>query len=514
MSLTFRLVFLCYILVLVDSGTPSDIDPQVANGSFEDDNTGTVAYVTTLSGWAVNGTCISVPDGTESWGSLSSEYGAAFIGIQGEGSYVAQTVTGLTASRNYWLALVTAARPGNPGARLALYINDVRIWVKSPSDAGFEVEGNNAFTVPGTTALIRLSNESPSGDYTVFVDFVVITDGNPKVLNGDFEAQDDVQYWRYINAVTGWNGAGSRMLIANGEAGSAWGGLDSGRQGPNPTKPPRPSGAYYVGLQDHSSWVEQTVHGLSPVGTYTVSFQAAARPATCGTCQWGGALALLVDGVRVWQAEPSNTSWLSYSHTFESAATHVTLRWENSSPYVVGEVNDKAVFLDNVQLPGTLLAGESSFESSGQSGCGLTSLPPWALSGSICRFANGASNTAGCTLDSYRGESYVSLEASGASITQIISGLAASETWILTWRMAACSSEASLALHVDGGRVWAGSPSTFAFDTGNYIHHATGADMEVKWVNESPRSTLPVYLDYLTFVKGALNFLSAQSRLP
>eukprot|EP00854_Cymbomonas_tetramitiformis_P010689 gene10689-12640_t len=406
----------------VEAGTPADVDPEVGNGSFESDQTTTWTYATTLTSW-------------------TSGYGSMYIGLQGSGAYIEQTVSGLLPGHTYWVSMM---------------------FSKAVSDTAFESTAFTAFNATGASVKIKIANSSPSGDFTVFADFVIITDGNPKLLNGDFEEQDTIDPWAYVTSVTGYESGGSRVIIKNGPEGSDWGGLDS------------KSGTYYFALQDTDDYIEQTVHGLSPVGTYTITFMYASRPPVCGTCLSGGKLSFFVDGVEVWSALPSNSAWATYTYTFAATTTYKKFRWENTSPVTQLVDNDKAVFIDNIVLPGTILFGDYDFETGGATGCSITSLTSWTWTGTICIFANAAQNTDGCTFDSYSGETYLSMETAGTEIHQTATGMEVSQTWVITWKMAACKAGAKLGFYIDDSLVWTGYPPTTGFVIVNHIYVATG----------------------------------------
>ncbi|KAK3244740.1 hypothetical protein CYMTET_45666 [Cymbomonas tetramitiformis] len=484
-----RLFFVTSMILVLTAvaGTPADIDPEVGNGSFEAEQRTSWAYSTSLTSWTVGSNVVLIPTGDVAWGSLSSGYGSMHIGLQGAGTTIQQTVSGLLTGYTYWVSMVLASR--DDGAKVGLYIDGSLAWSVTPSTSTFEATPFTAFQATGTSVTLKIINDSPSGDYTAFVDFVIISDGNPKTLNGDFEEQDYVTPWKYMTNVTGWNGAGSRVIITNGATGSDWGGLDSG------------SGKYYLALQDTDDYVEQVIHGLSPVGTYTMTFLYASRPPVCGTCLSGGTLAFIVDGVQIWSTIPSNTAWANYTYTFTSTSTWKKFRWENTSPVTVELNNDKAVFIDNIVLPGTALIGDYDFETGGTTGCSITSLTSWSWSGSLCIFKNAETNSDGCNFDSYSGETYLSMETSGTYIYQAATGMSSGQTWIITWRMAACKNDALLKFFIDNGLVWSGEPPTTGFVTINYIYNSNSTGVTFKWLNDSPVADVEIYLDYITIVE-------------
>ncbi|KAK3266151.1 hypothetical protein CYMTET_25205 [Cymbomonas tetramitiformis] len=160
----------------VEAGTPADVDPEVGNGSFESDQTTTWTYATTLTSWTVGSICILVPNSaSEPWGGLQSGYGSMYIGLQGSGAYIEQTVSGLLPGHTYWVSMMVAGRTGNTGATIALYLDSTLQLSKAVSDTAFESTAFTAFNATGASVKIKIANSSPSGDFTVFADFVIIT---------------------------------------------------------------------------------------------------------------------------------------------------------------------------------------------------------------------------------------------------------------------------------------------------------------------------------------------------
>eukprot|EP00854_Cymbomonas_tetramitiformis_P020055 gene20055-24010_t len=386
-----------------------DSDPHFENEGFEaqaqevvlDINVIPEPYIvpSPITSWTTGGTGTAQlmanfhPDDGYLW----SGEGQLYLSLSSGGTYVEQTITGLIPGVTYWISCHTTQRLASAAGVLSVFVDGSLLWSREPASGVFTRE-MEAFLSTGTSALVRFMNSAPSQvNAPVLLDWVAITeDGNPKMRNGNFEANSDISGWSYMagpESITGWRGFGSRVLIENGEKGIDWGALDSG------------DGKYYVGIQDANDFLKQTVTGLSPVGTYTLSFLYAARPTEirCETCESGGRLALIIEGNIVWQTHPSQTSFQSHELTFTATTPAVTIMFNNTSLE-----GDRAVFIDKVVIVGTLFFSNYDFEADNSTTC--STLTGWAGSGARCLVANGGASPAGCVLDSESGSYYLSLE--------------------------------------------------------------------------------------------------------
>eukprot|EP00854_Cymbomonas_tetramitiformis_P006903 gene6903-8238_t len=509
---------------VTDSQTNSadgDDDPTLSNSHFETTQVTEWTSVTSLTGWTVGSSVNLVPNGDAAWGSLDSGNYNVYVALQGPGTYIEQTLSNLIASRNYWLSMYIATRPSDAdGGTLTITVDGKPVYSGTPPNDKFIVQMEN-FIPNSTTVTIKVLNSSPNGDHTMFVDgrkriFVThafwsvclaLTDGNPKLLNGDFELYDsrDVNAeanvanddgFMYVTRMLGWDPypdpTGGRVLIKNGAEGAAWGGSDSG------------SGIYYFALQTENYFIEQTVEGISTTGVYTLKFVYSARnPETCPqTCSGGNTLLAFVDGVQILEVQPVWNSWVEHEVTFGSTTSPRTsastvIRFENRSPGV-----DSAVFIDNVRLPGTLLIANYDFESQ-SARCSVTSITSYIASGDFCIFDNSetTANEHGCTFHSQSGNTYLSMNTQNSYVEQAVGGLTQFDYYWITWKVAACAAGGSMAFYVDDVQVWIGEPPTTGFATINYVLYATSTSHKFKWQN---MGTTPVYLDYLTIVRGVL----------
>ena len=136
---------------------------------------------TTPTGWIPSGGVVIVQNGAAPWGGLtSSDASRNYISLQGFGSSLAQTLTGLEPGATYIVAFQAAHRPGyGEDEFLHVKLGEVTIWeALHPAD---EFRDYSAlFTATDSTETLRFENDSPEGDRSVFIDAVAVT----KTLNG------------------------------------------------------------------------------------------------------------------------------------------------------------------------------------------------------------------------------------------------------------------------------------------------------------------------------------------
>ncbi|KAK3246990.1 hypothetical protein CYMTET_43501, partial [Cymbomonas tetramitiformis] len=412
----------------------------------------------------------------------------------------------LVAGRTYWVSVLHALRPGDDfvGGILALYVDDKLAWRESPSSTKF-TSRLESFVPMSDRAVLKILNDSPEGDKTVFADFVGVTDGNPKLLNGGFEDQPvtdesgflettDILAWRSVPRLNGlWN-AGGKAIITNGN--EAWGGLSSG------------SGTYYLALQTNNVAIEQRVTGLSSKGVYTISFMYAERPSgNCFPgCIAGGKLSFYVDNVLKWTGNPSYFEFQTFTYSVTPSGSSMLLRFENSA------ITDKsAVFLDNVVMPGSLLFSDPGFEAGSAS--------EWTTAGNVVVTVSSAATSAGCTINGTSGAYFLSLGSQDSSVKQTISNLVYRSYYWITYKMATCgaASDALLGFYMAGELVWSGSMSVSgAFEVNTATIVAGAASLEFKWVNlgtqavfldEAPTATAPPDPEWSVLFDGKDDYL-------
>ena len=107
----------CSVFIDEVSVTPIQLGAavSVANADFDQDAVADpeagFTYMTP-SGWLGSGGNVLVQSGNGAWGGVTSAGGANFIGLQGMGSYVEQSLQGLTPGTTYVVAFSFGDRPG------------------------------------------------------------------------------------------------------------------------------------------------------------------------------------------------------------------------------------------------------------------------------------------------------------------------------------------------------------------------------------------------------------------
>ena len=146
-----------------------------------------------------------------------------------------------------------------------MLVDGAVIWEGvSPPDA-FE-ETTAVFKASGASAVIRVENDSPGGDKSIFVDRFQMTwvkaGAAVELANPSFD-EDTIDGYNY-QLPAGWGGDGGTVVVQNGNG--PWGGLSSGM------------GDNFVSIQGSGAYIEQAMTGLTPGTTYVVKFLGANRP--------------------------------------------------------------------------------------------------------------------------------------------------------------------------------------------------------------------------------------------
>ncbi|KAK3241128.1 hypothetical protein CYMTET_49082 [Cymbomonas tetramitiformis] len=155
--------------------TNADFDTDTISSNSASDCDGWASAAP--SGWtAVGGGVLVIRQSCSNWGGLSSGSGSNYLGIQGAGSYITQTITGLTAGVPYSISFQVAARPpatNYENQQIGVYRDSIQIYIGYPSQAAFDTV-STTFTPTGTSFVLKIENDSASGDKTVFLDNVII----------------------------------------------------------------------------------------------------------------------------------------------------------------------------------------------------------------------------------------------------------------------------------------------------------------------------------------------------
>ena len=306
----------------------------IKNGDFDADTvTDSRGYVYDApSYWRSGGNVVMVQQSNRPWGGLSSNSGANYISIQHGGAYVEQTLTDLEPDQSYVVSFLCSSRPGyGDDETLKVLVDGQEVWeTNHPPDSGFRME-SAVFAARTNTAVLRIENDSPEGDRSVFVDAVTIAQMDlsaPLTLaNADFESDDiGADQYTYMTPA-GWSAGGGTVVARNGNG--PWGGLSSD------------VGDYYLSIQGSGAYVEQQLSGLYVGSVYEVRFLSAERPG------YGGdeSLTVKVDGREVWESTHPGEAFAVYLVAFTAESETAVLRFENDSPE-----GDRSIFIDDVSV--------------------------------------------------------------------------------------------------------------------------------------------------------------------
>ena len=118
------------------------------------------------------------------WGGLAAPSGGFFVGIQGRGSHLEQTLI-LTTLTKYIVKFMAANRPGY-GQNVSMAVKVYKHGSPAPGTSVWtEHFGNTftqyafSFTASAASMVVRFENNSPrgKGDHTVFIDAIRIEQG-------------------------------------------------------------------------------------------------------------------------------------------------------------------------------------------------------------------------------------------------------------------------------------------------------------------------------------------------
>merc|ERR1712072_1609455 len=155
---------------------------QLKNGNFDIDTPAARGYTyRTPSSWSASkGGVVVVKSRNGPWGGLSSASGRNFLSIQTDGSFVEQSICGLSAGKDYQLTFSMTHRPGYGNDEKAVVkINGKTVWAadaKKGLPANFKTFVVKFRAAGNGIAKIRFENDSPRGDRSVFLDNVQLGD--------------------------------------------------------------------------------------------------------------------------------------------------------------------------------------------------------------------------------------------------------------------------------------------------------------------------------------------------
>ena len=494
-------------VIMVGIDAPGGVGVAINNGDFEMDAIEGYVYVLPKM-WSGGGGTVIVENGNGPWGGLSSGSGEYFMSIQGSGAFLEQEVSGLTAGADYSVTFMAANRPGmGDDETLVLKVDGTEVWATShPPDEFTSFTG--VFTAAGETATIRLENDSPGGDKSVFVDAVVLDQIGPScgldIANADFEADTNVDGFDY-RLPQDWAGAGDTVVVKSPPSApnGPWGAGDQTAQG-------APSGDYFVSIQGAGAYLETTVSGLSEGAAYKLQFYCTHRRDAEGL-NWGGAeeeLQVLVDGVEIWESAHPPDDFEDQTVVFTAGGDTATLQLLNNSPG-----GDNSVFVDFVRVASipeddmgiNINFANGDFEADTIDGYVYVLPSNWDGGGGTVIVQNGNGPWGG--LDSGSGGYFMSVQSSGAFLQQEVPGLTAGETYTISFLTAnrpGYGGDESVKVVVDGAVIWEGVSPPDAFEETTAVFKASGASAVIRVENDSPGGDKSIFVDrfQMTWVKA------------
>lgn len=122
----------------------------------------------TPTGWRAGGSFVGptgeigivvVPTGSGPWGGLIAPDGSYYVSIQGRGSYVEQTVTGLSPDSPYNVVFWAAERPDYGSAESIRVVVDGVVALDSSHPQATFGQLTAVFVASGSNAIIRFVND-------------------------------------------------------------------------------------------------------------------------------------------------------------------------------------------------------------------------------------------------------------------------------------------------------------------------------------------------------------------
>jgi hypothetical protein len=259
----------------LDDGSGHDADGyEYAEPTFWKDSEGGVVIVT---------------QGNVPWGGLSSGSGNNYISVQGSGSHLTQTITGLVPGQQYEVSFLVASRPNvNSGtSTLHVEIDGTEIFASTHPPNEFKLEGA-MFTAKANYASLRFENDSGDGDHSVFIDNVqvhvaTLAETPEDLVNSDFEF--DKSGIDSLQIPTGWEHKGSSLKLNDDGLNSDVLNTLAGTNEQYLVLGPQTDG-------QESPFIKQQIQGLAAGRTYEMRFLAAQAT------EDGGSMAVYVRSFR------------------------------------------------------------------------------------------------------------------------------------------------------------------------------------------------------------------------
>jgi hypothetical protein len=164
--------------------------PVLQNGDFEEGftpqetgNSHTMSgsgyeYTNIFPGWTAAGGTVMVASGNGPWGGIVASSGDNLLALQGSQAEITQTVFNVRVGRAYTLTVNAAQRTNSPGgtnALLKVSVNGQELLNKHVTATAMEAQVIT-FTADRGIVQLKIENDVASGDQTVFVDGITLTE--------------------------------------------------------------------------------------------------------------------------------------------------------------------------------------------------------------------------------------------------------------------------------------------------------------------------------------------------
>lgn len=159
-------------------------------------------------GW-VSASSVLIQSGASGWGGVSADAGTNFLGLQGMGAYVEQTVGGLTIGATYVVSFSFGDRPGyGEDEMMHVKVDGVVIWESMHPEDGLNLY-SAVFTAAAEAVTLRFENDSPEGDRSVFLDSVSVsaTANGLSVVLPDSSSEKQLFDFQLLNTPMTWDDA-------------------------------------------------------------------------------------------------------------------------------------------------------------------------------------------------------------------------------------------------------------------------------------------------------------------
>jgi hypothetical protein len=461
---------------------------RLSNPNFELPPTTSGYTYRTPTGWQSAGGVIIVRSRNGPWGGLPAASGNFFLSIQRDGKYIQQQVCGLTPDGWYQLNFSMTHRPGYGNDEEGyISVNGENVWSSPLPMPGTFTPFSATFKAnPHGTALIRIENDSPRGDKSIFLDGLSLQPSSCRstLVNPSFESAPTTSGYTY-RTPTGWQGSGGVVLVRSRNR--PWGGL------------PAPNRNYFVSIQNDGRYIQQELCGLTVGAWYKLDFQMTHRPGY-GTNEEG---IVAVNGQTVWSSpNPMPNAFTGFYALFQANSHGAAMvRIENDSP-----AGDRSIFVDNLRVSRVRCTprqiNNANFENGPRPGGFVYQTPRGWQSGSGVVVVKSRNRPWG-GLAAASGNYFVSIQGRGKYIQQEVCGLTVGRRYRVSFRMThrpGYGNDERAVVKINGQIKWRG-PRRLPNNFGSYsiTFTARSSTAMIRFENDSPRGDKSVFLDNVSW---------------